>query len=126
MTGHLGMDAAPRPVTITTDGPTAHVTVDGHDLSRQVRAYTVQHEAGQHPQLLLYAKPGADIALDGLAYVAVAAEDPAPAVIDFLRGIDPAALEQAALERDDLDDTRNALTRAMLTQLIEWATGGPQ
>jgi hypothetical protein len=119
----LSMDDAPRAVTITTDGPTAHITVDGHNLSHQVRGYTLQHEAGQHPQLVLYAKPGADIALDGLAYIAAALDDPGPAVISYLRSIDPAALEQAALERDDLDDSRHALTRAMLTQLIEWASG---
>ncbi|WP_228981271.1 hypothetical protein [Streptomyces sp. DH12] len=119
----LSMDQEPRPVTITTDGVRARITVDGRDLSNAVRAYTIEQQAGQLPLLVLYGSGRQDIALEGLAHVAVATEDPGPAAAAFLRTVDPAALEAAALEREDLDDTRHALTRAMLTQLIEWAEG---
>ncbi|MFF6844655.1 hypothetical protein ACFY8X_38695 [Streptomyces tanashiensis] len=113
-----------RPVRIVTDGSSAQVIVDGVDLSRRLRGYTLEHRVTQPPMLVLYAGAALDAAFEGLAHVVVGDEpDPGPAVADFLRAIDPAALERAALDRDDLDGSRHELTRAMLAQLTDWALG---
>lgn len=118
------MADTPRKVTVTTDGSKATVVVHDHDLSSDLAGYTLEHRAGQSPVLVLYPKRPHAAAFEGLAHVVVADEpDPGPAVIQFLRGIDAAALENAALNRDDLDDERYALTRAMLAQLADWAEG---
>ncbi|WP_436957987.1 hypothetical protein [Streptomyces sp. SudanB182_2057] len=49
--------------------------------------------------------------------------DPGPAAAVFLDAIDPEALERAALARPDLGTEPYSLTKAMLTQLVEWARG---
>ncbi|TQE33063.1 hypothetical protein [Streptomyces ipomoeae] len=117
---------APHEVRITSDGVRAQVTIDGHDLNRSLAAYTLEHRSGQPPLLVLYPKPPVDGAVfDGFAQVAVASEaPPAEAITAFLASIDPARLQQAALERTDLDGTPTELTSAMLRQLTEWAGGG--
>jgi hypothetical protein len=118
------MADTPRKVTITTEGPKATVVVHDHDLSSDLAGYTLEHRAGQPPVLVLYPRRSLAAAFEGLAHVVVADEpDPGPAVLQFLRGIDPAALENAALNRDDLGSERYALTRAMLAQLADWAEG---
>lgn len=112
------------PVVITTDGVLAKVVVDGADLSHVLSGYQVEHRAGQAPLLVLFATPTAGMALDGLAQVAVATEEPpGEAIAAFLRGIDPGALSRAALNRDDLDGGPNELTAAMLATLADWAQG---
>lgn len=114
-----------RTVNITSDGTRAQILLDAVDISREVAGYTLEHRAGQPPLLVLYALPGARTVFDGIAEVAVAAEaDPGPALAAFLANVDAIALEQAALNREDLDGTRHELTRAMLAQLAEWAQGG--
>ncbi|MFC9736221.1 hypothetical protein ACFWG5_34695 [Streptomyces hydrogenans] len=114
-----------RGIRITTDGVGAKVEVDGVDLSRRLRGYTLEHRVDQPPLLVLYASAHADTALfEGYAHVVVGdAPDPGPAIADFLRSVDAAALQRAALERDDLDGSRHELTRAMLAQLIDYALG---
>ncbi|MFD3516339.1 hypothetical protein [Streptomyces sp. NPDC058657] len=113
-----------RHVAISADGPMARVVLEGADISEQVSGYTLEHRAGQRPMLVLYAAADATD-FDGLAEVVVAAgPDPGPALAAFLANVDPVALHQAALNRDDLDGTRHELTRAMLAQLAEWAQGG--
>ncbi|MFF7092846.1 hypothetical protein ACFY9A_10675 [Streptomyces rubradiris] len=49
--------------------------------------------------------------------------DPGPAAAVFLDAIDPEALERAALARPDLGTEPYSLTKAMRTQLVEWARG---
>ncbi|MDJ0464987.1 hypothetical protein [Streptomyces sp. H27-C3] len=116
----------PREVRISTDGARANVTVDGIDLSGSLAAYTLEHRANQVPLLVLYPRPPVDgVVFDGMTHVAVASEaPPAEAIAAFLTGVDPAALQKAALDRHDLDGTPTELTTAMLRQLMEWATGG--
>lgn len=117
----------PRQVRITAAGPKATVLVGGHDLSKAVRGYSIEHVSGQMPLIVLHAQPGVDpVLFEGMSNVAVAfepAEDPVADVVAFLAGIDPDALARAALQRDDLDGGRNELTRAALRQLIDWAQG---
>ncbi|MGW5003239.1 hypothetical protein ACWEP8_36925 [Streptomyces hydrogenans] len=114
-----------RGIRITTDGVDAKVEVDGLDLSRRLRGYTLEHRVDQPPLLVLYASAHADTTLfDGYVHVVVGDDpDPGPAIADFLRSVDAAALERAVLERDDLDGSRHELTRAMLAQLVDYALG---
>ncbi|MFE6126730.1 hypothetical protein ACFQ6Q_00435 [Streptomyces sp. NPDC056437] len=120
-----GMGWKPRKVTIASDGPTATVHLDDVDLTEAIRGYTVEHRAGEHPMVVFYAKPGCEAQFDGMAMVAVGQPaDPTEAVAEFLAGIDPAALQSAALNRDDLDGSKNELTTAMLKTLIDYARGG--
>ncbi|MFE7547097.1 hypothetical protein [Streptomyces gardneri] len=114
-----------RSVRITTDGVLATVEVGGVDLSRQLRGYTLEHRANEAPLLVLYASAHAAPAVfEGFAHVVVGdTPDPGPAIAAFLRSVDAAALERAALDRDDLDGTRHELTRALLAQLADYALG---
>ncbi|MCX4792495.1 hypothetical protein OG369_42735 [Streptomyces sp. NBC_01221] len=115
----------PRRVHIAADGGAASVTVDGSDISESIQGYTLEHRAGQPPLLALYASPAAGTVFDGFAHVAVAdvGQDDGQIVAAFLANMDPARLQAAALERDDLDGSRHELTRAMLQQLADWAQG---
>ncbi|WP_435245107.1 hypothetical protein [Streptomyces tendae] len=118
---------AVREVVINTDGVRAHVVVEGIDLSRSLAAYTLEHRSNQPPLLVLYPRPPVDgVVFAGMSQVAVASETPpGEAIAAFLASIDPARLQQAALARDDLDNTPTELTTAMLRQLTEWAGGAP-
>jgi hypothetical protein len=114
-----------RGVRITADNGRAQVEIDGVDMSRQLRGYTLEHRANEVPLLVLYTSGLATpTVFEGFAHVVVGdAPDPGPAIADFLRSVDAAALSAAALERDDLDGSRHELTRAMLAQLTDWALG---
>ncbi|MER5277808.1 hypothetical protein ABT025_18895 [Streptomyces sp. NPDC002809] len=115
----------PRHVRITADGVTGSIAIDGTDISRSVQGYSLQHEVGAAPVLLLHTTPHRGLDFEGLAHVAVAApeQDDGQVIAAFLQNIDPAALERAALERDDLDGSRHELAVAMLRQLADWAQG---
>ncbi|MFF8840463.1 hypothetical protein [Streptomyces sp. NPDC015130] len=114
----------PRPVRITTDGVNAKVEIDGVDMSRRLRGYTLEHRVSEAPLLVLYAGAATGTVFDGFAHVVVGnTPDPGPTIADFLRSVDASALERAALDRDDLDGSRHELTRAMLAQLTDWALG---
>lgn len=111
-----------RSVQILSNGPRATVIVDGADLSERLSGYQIDHRAAQMPFLILLARPGTDLGFDGLAQVAVATDTPPGDVVAaFLADIDPAELEQAAINRDDLGDGRYALTAAILRQLTALA-----
>lgn len=113
----------PRRVEITADPWKAAVVVDGTDMAPGLRGYTLSQEVGQPPTVVLYPSPRHTAAFTGFARVQVAEPaDPGPLIADFLRAINPAALDQAALDRD-LDGSPNELTKAMLAQLIDWAEG---
>ena len=115
----------PRHVRITADGVMGKVEIDGTDVSRSLQGYSLQHQVGSAPLLVLHTAPHRGLNFDGLAQVAVAApeQDDGQLVAAFLQNIDPAALSRAALERDDLDGSPNELTVAMLQQLADWAQG---
>ncbi|MEV4557197.1 hypothetical protein AB0K51_09380 [Kitasatospora sp. NPDC049285] len=118
-------DAGGSSVRISTDGPTARVEVDGRDVGPDVRAYSLQHEAGQLPELTLLLAPHRFGGWDGTARVAIGEEpDPGPAAAAFLAAIDAGELERAVLNRHDLmDGGQYEFTRALLVQLAQWALG---
>lgn len=118
------MDWKPRRVSITADGPSARVVLDDTEISEHIRGYSLEHRPGEFPMVVLYVRPGAKALFDGMAMVAVGQQtDPGEAIAAFLQNIDPAALQRAALNRNDLDGTPNELTTAMLKQLADWAQG---
>ncbi|MFD3336052.1 hypothetical protein ACFWV1_25910 [Streptomyces sp. NPDC058700] len=93
--------------------------------SDQITGYVLEHDVTVAlPTLILHTRQPDHVQWQGLARVAVAERaDPGPTVAEFLRAVDPAALERAALDRNDLDGSRHELTRAMLAQLTDWALG---
>lgn len=111
------IDAQPGHATITIDGtplPTGTVT-----------GYTLQHDIiNGLPLIVLHTRQPNGAAFEGLARVAVGVtENPADIAASFLSQIDPAELENTALNRDDLGTDKYDLTRAMLRQLTDWARG---
>ncbi|NEW72597.1 hypothetical protein [Streptomyces rhizosphaericus] len=114
-----------RRVAITAQGGRADIEVDGARIDPStVKAYSVSHVAGEHPEVLLHVADRGETHWAGMARVAVAdLPDPGPAAAVFLDAIDPEALERAALARPDLGTEPYSLTKAMLTQLGEWARG---
>jgi hypothetical protein len=118
----MSMGDEPREVAITATTTGAKIVVNGVDMSRDCAGYQIQQAPGQPAQMLLF--PRADAAVfEGMAVVQVAdTTPPGDAIADFLRSVDPAALNRAALDRD-LDGSSNELTVAMLEQLADWAQG---
>ncbi|MEU7435738.1 hypothetical protein AB0B07_33595 [Streptomyces sioyaensis] len=110
-------------VRIDAQPGSASIRLDGTEVGQDVIGYTLQHDVhGALPQLVLHTRQPGGVIFDALAHVLVAeTTPPAKTIRAFLRAINPAELEQAALERDDLGDERYALTRAMLAQLMDWA-----
>jgi hypothetical protein len=104
----------------------AVIAVDGEPLPRgQVTGYVLQHDIhAALPELILHTRQPAGVIFEGLATVAVAApQDQSEAIAQFLGGIDPAALQRAALDRPDLDGGKHGVTEAILKQLADWAQG---
>ncbi|MFC8008659.1 hypothetical protein [Streptomyces cinereoruber] len=104
----------------------ANILLDNAPLpADQITGYVLEHSiTNALPTLLLHTRQPGHVQWQGLARVAVVEQvDPGPVIADFLRAINPAALDQAALGRDDLDGSPNELTKAMLAQLIDWAEG---
>jgi hypothetical protein len=117
--------AAARRVEITAQGGRADIEIDGTSIDPSaVKAYSVSYFAGERPEVLLHVADRNDTQWPGMARVTVAdVPDPGPAAAVFLDAIDPEALERAALARPDLGTEPYSLTKAMLTQLGEWARG---
>ncbi|MDX3232887.1 hypothetical protein [Streptomyces sp. ME19-01-6] len=105
----------------------ANISVDDAEVGNYVVGYTLEHDvANALPLLVMHVRHPAGTIFDGLARVAVAApQEPGEAIAQFLSSIEPRALEMAALNRDDLQNERYDLTRAMLAQLADWALGRP-
>lgn len=112
------VDAQPGHATISIDGtPLPAGTVTGYQIEHSI--------ADALPMLILHTRQSEGVLFEGLACVAVATpQDPGQAVADFVLSLDPAALQQAALDRDDLSGTRTETTEAILRQIAEWAQGG--
>lgn len=126
-------------MTDTADEPTAYgvridaqpgqatITVDGHPLPRgQVVGYHLEHDiANALPLLILHTRQPESVLFEGLARVAVADQqtDVGEQIAAFLAGMDPAAVERAALDRDDLGGDKHSVTAAILQTLAEWAQG---
>jgi hypothetical protein len=100
------------------------VTVDGQDLTDSLCGVEVRSIRGEPTQVALHA--ARPVEYDGPALVTVVqheqGSDPA-AIGTWLSQVDPARLEQAALQRPDIGSGRHALTQALLTTLAEWARG---
>ena len=123
----------PQAHGVRIDGQPGHATIvlDGTTLPPdQVTGDTLQHSIQDAlPLLVLHTRQPDGIVWRGLARVAVATPqdtDPVAVITQFLGNVDPAALENAALNRDDLGNSRYDLTRAMLRQLADWARGEGQ
>lgn len=112
-------------VCITARGSRADIEVDGQRVdARAVAAYNISQLPGEQAHVVLHLADRDDVRFVGLARVSVAdVPDPGPAAAAFLAAIDPGELERAALARPDLGSGPQSLTRAMLTQLREWACG---
>ena len=114
-------------VRIDAQPGSATISIDGTPLpAGQVLGYQLEHSiADALPMLILHTRQVDGLAFEGLARVAVAVQqDHGDVIAAFLEGIDPAALQRAALDRDDLDGGRHETTTAILRQLAEWAKGG--
>jgi hypothetical protein len=122
--------AEPQAHAVRIDAQPGHATIslDGTPIPPgQVTGYTLHHDVHNAlPTLVLHTRQPSGALWEGLARVAVAdpQQDHTATVTDFLDAIDPAALENAALNRDDLGTSKYDLTRAMLRQLADWARGG--
>lgn len=126
-------------VTPSSEEPQAHgiridaqpgdatIRIDGTALPRgQVTGYTLQHSiADTLPLLVIHTRQPEGAVWEGLARVAVAdpQQDLGEQIAAFLTNIHPAAVEGAALERDDLSNERYGLTAAILATLADWARG---
>lgn len=120
--------AEPQACGVRIDAQPGHATITlaGTPLPPgAVTGYTLQHDiVGGIPLVVLHTRHPEGLAFDGLARVAVGVTDtPGDIAAAFLAQIDPEALENAALNRDDLGNSQYDLTRAMLRQLTDWARG---
>jgi hypothetical protein len=118
----------PQARGVRIDAQPGHATIrlDGTPLpAGQVTGYTLQHSVPDAlPTLVLHTRQADGAVWEGLARVAVAdPQQDSTAILEFLAAVDPAALENAALNREDLGAERYDLTRAMLRQLAAWARG---
>lgn len=114
-------------VRIDAQPGSATISIDGTPLpAGQVAGYQLEHSiADALPMLVLHTRQVDGVVWEGLARVAVAdpQQDLGEQIAHFLGNISPAALEGAALERDDLAEERYGLTAAMLRTLADWARG---
>ncbi|WP_435606714.1 hypothetical protein [Streptomyces ardesiacus] len=104
----------------------ATITIDGDTLPRgRVIGYTLEHDVAKSlPLLILHVREPAEVTWNGFARVAIAAPaDIGQAVADFVLGLDPAAVQRAALERTDLSGGKHEITEAVLKQIADWAQG---
>jgi hypothetical protein len=118
-----------RHVHIDTRIPTAPVmTLDGVDIRTDIAGITIQMDP-KHTPLVTLIVPADRVQaahFEGLAVtelMTAGANDPGPAAAVFLKAIDAKILEQTALNRIDLGNDPQALTKAMIRQLIDWAEG---
>lgn len=113
-------------VRIDAQPGSAAISIDGTPLpAGQVVGYQLEHSiADSLPMLVLHTRQPDGVIFEGLATVAVAApQDHGDAIAGFLSGIDPVALQQAALAREDLGGGKHEVTEAILRQLADWAQG---
>ncbi|MCX4666457.1 hypothetical protein OG453_07215 [Streptomyces sp. NBC_01381] len=102
----------------------AVIEIDGHDVASAVEAYRITQTVDEGPEVTLYVQQGwKGVEFEGLAEVVVEPADVRHVVIGFLDAVDWQKLDEAVLDRDDLDGRPGELTRGMLAQLREWAAG---
>jgi hypothetical protein len=125
------MTTPPEPTAhgVRIDAQPGHATIsiDGTPLpAGQVTGYQLEHSiADALPMLILHTRQTDGIAFEGLARVAVAVpHDPGESIAEFVLGLDPVAVQQAALDRPDLSGGKTEITEAILKQIADWARGG--
>jgi hypothetical protein len=104
----------------------ATISIEGTPLpAGQVIGYQLEHDiATALPMLILHTRQPAGAVWEGLARVAVAEpQDAGEAVAQFVLGLDPAAVQRAALDRTDLSGGKHEITEAILKQIADWARG---
>ncbi|MEV7579049.1 hypothetical protein ACIRUY_29755 [Streptomyces erythrochromogenes] len=98
------------------------IELDGQDVSAAVEVYRVMQAPGEAPEITLYVNTEwQGFGFDGLAEVMAEPADLRHVVIGFLDAVEWQKLDQAVLNRDDLDGQPGELTRGLLAQLREWA-----
>lgn len=113
-------------VRIEAQPGSATISIDGTPLPPgQVVGYQLEHSiADALPMLILHTRQSDLVVFEGLARVAVAAQqDPGEAIAQFVLGLDPAAVSRAALDRTDLSGGKHEMTEAILRQIADWARG---
>lgn len=126
-------------MTETPDQPAAHgvridaqpgsaaISLDGVPLpAGQVTGYVLEHDvANALPMLILHTRQPAGAVWEGLARVAVAEpqQDVGEQIAAFVTALDPAAVERAALDRNDLGDDKHSVTDAILKTIADLALG---
>ncbi|MCY0929474.1 hypothetical protein OTB20_25390 [Streptomyces sp. H27-H1] len=116
------VDQAQRVRISASPGEPAVIEIDGHDVASTVEAYRITQTVDEGPEVTLYLTPGWEgMAFDGLAEVMAEPSDLRHVVIGFLNAVDSQKLDEAVLNRDDLDGRPGELTRGVLAQLREWA-----
>ncbi|MFD9418757.1 hypothetical protein ACFWC9_29165 [Streptomyces goshikiensis] len=101
---------------------TAIIEVDGQDVAAAVEAYRITQTVDEGPEVTLYLSAGWEsMGFDGLAEVMAEPADLRHVVVQFLDAVPWQKLDQAVLNRDDLDGQPGELTRGLLAQLREWA-----
>ncbi|UQA93706.1 hypothetical protein [Streptomyces halobius] len=110
-------------IAASPDEP-AVIEIDGHDVASAVEAYRITQTVDEGPEVTLYVQQGwKGMQLEGLAEVLVEPADVRHVVIGFLDSVDWQQLDDAVLDRGDLDGKPGELTRGVLSQLREWAAG---
>lgn len=116
-----------RGVRIDAQPGHAAISLDGTTLPpNQVTGYSLHHDiqGGVLPTLVVHTRQPAGVAFEGLARVAVGVpKSPGEIVAAFLSEVDPALLDQEALNRSDYGGGEGATARAMLATLMHWAQG---
>lgn len=119
-----------RHVHIDTRVPTAPVIeIDGNDIRADIAGIVIEMDPKHTPRVTLVVPADRVQAthFEGLAVTELStmAGPPSPGegAAVFLKAMDAKLLEEAALNRMDLGNGPNELTKAMLRQLIDWAEG---
>ncbi|MFF4607909.1 hypothetical protein ACFY12_34875 [Streptomyces sp. NPDC001339] len=109
---------------VAAPGDDAVIEIGGHDVASAVEAYRITQTVDEGPEVTLYVQQGwRGLEFDGMAEVVVEPADVRHVVIGFLDAVDWRRLDEAVLDRDDLDGEPGELTRGVLAQLREWAAG---
>lgn len=121
-----------RHVHIDTRIPAAPVIeLDGVDIRADIAGIVIEMDPKHTPRvtLIVPADKVQGTHFEGLAVTELSTmagpDQPGPgeAAAVFLKAMDAKILEETALNRMDLGNEPQALTKAMLRQLIEWAEG---
>jgi hypothetical protein len=115
----LDSQAVPIRITLPTDQrKPCVVEVDGADIAAQIDGLRLDVAGNQPAMLTLYGPVAGTIVGDAVVRVMVDS-DPRQVLADLIGTVDPAQLEQAALQRLDYDDSiDHGLTAAMLRELL--------